>query len=171
MADNEGIADDDDDLEEGQLEDLMEQMQKQYLGTELHQMKQNWAPREGNSCRLEGSGGRNENPEEIPRDSEVLEMVNFMLDLRKSPEAVTRPIFPSRRKKTGRKLKRKKPTLEDLEDLSDGDEDFKGPSIKKVKTNTERRKSRRLEREKIKRDSGEYFVEEENDNLLENDHY
>ena len=142
-------------------------MQRQHLGVELRPMKQNPAPREGNSCRLEGSGGRNENQEEMPRDSDVLEMVNFMLGLRKSPKAVTRPIFPSRRKKTGRKLKRKKLTLEDLEDLSDGDEEFKGPNIKKVRANMERRKSRRLEREKVKRDSGEYFVEEENENLLE----
>ena len=59
----------------------------------------------------------------------------------------------------------KKLTLEDLEDLSDEDENFKGPSLKKA-TMVERR-STRLEIMKLKQDSGEYYAEEEIENLLE----
>ena len=168
MADIDAIAEDDDEddgLEEWQLVDMVEEMQRQSLGTTLHPVTQNLAPREGNSCRLEGSGGRNENRKELPGE-EVLEMVNFLLDLRKSPEAVTQPIFP-RKKKAVRKQKRKKLTLEDLRDLSDDDEDFKGPSIKKDRAKMEERRSRRLAIEKMKQDSGEYYSEEESAQLFE----
>ena len=169
LADIDAIAEDDDEddgLEEWQLVDMVEDMQRQSLGTTLCPVTQNLAPREGNSCRLEGSGGRNENRKELPGE-EVLEMVNFLLDLRKSPEAATQPIFP-RRKKAVRKQKRKKLTLEDLRDLSDDDEDFKGPSIKKDRAKMEERRSRRLAIEKIKQDSGEYYSEEESAQLFGN---
>ena len=65
-----------------------------------------------------------------------------------------------------RKPKRKQNlTLEDLEDLSEEDEDFKGPSIKKGLFAQFQRRSKRLEKEKMKRDSGEYYHSEEEENL------
>ena len=134
-------------LDDWEEEDIQEQMQRQILGSRLLPLvKQNKAPREGKSGRHAGSGGRNENPGERPKDSEVLAMAKFMLDLRTSSEAVTQPIFPNhtRKKKPVRKQKRKKVTFEFSEDLS-GDEDFKGPGIKRVCATKGERRSKRLE--------------------------
>ena len=53
-----------------------------------------------------------------------------------------------------------------MEDPSDEDEDYIGPSLKKVRDTTGERKSRRLEIEKMKLESGEYYEEEEEENVV-----
>ena len=166
MEDSDGIAEDEEDFDEEDIMDEMRMEMEMRHGIQLRPVKQNQAPREGNSSRQAGSGGRNEIlGEEMPGDSELLQMVSFMLSLR-TDEPLPQPTFPGRQRKSVRKQKRKqKLTLEDLEDLSDEDEDFKGPSIKKGFFAQFQRRSKRLEKEKMKRDSGEYYHSEEEENL------
>ena len=132
--------------EEGEFKEVLEW---EVFGDKIPTAVYRKAPRKGLSERQSGRGGRNELWNRKLRDSQVQSGVDYLLDPASHPQPNFQDMFfPS--------VKRPRIKMEDLEDELD-DEEFKMPMKKARRENI--RRSGRLQQAQMKKESGEYFVE------------